>query len=424
MTRHGTERRAGGLTTRHRWLRLAIPFAVVALLFLVTGVAHYLEEPDPGDPGTFSPTGTGPDGSSRLAEMLAARNIPIERVTRSTDAVRAAARGDATIFIPAPDMPNQYLVRVLAALPAENRVVLVEPGARHQAGLPIVGTGQRWAPRTPRPGCADPVAREAGRATATRTRYSAIDVLEGRPVFGTTDHVRCYNGGLLALRWQRLELVLVGASDPFRNNRIGEHGNAKLATGLLATKQRVIWLDLHAPEPVSYSEFDGGLGLQLPEADQGDEPAEPQQQNPLWTAVPPAFWPIMVQIALVALLLAVWRARRLGPPVAEPLPVLVPEAETVTGRGRLYQRAGARGSALEALRASARHRIQRLLDLPPEAAEADVVDAVAARARIPTARVRDILYGPEPPDDAYLVQATAALDTLVHTITHERKPAR
>jgi hypothetical protein len=62
-------------------------------------------------------------------------------------------------------------------------------------------------------------------------------------------------------------------------------------------------------------------------------------------------------------------ARRLGPPVPEPLPVAVPAAETVTGRGRFYERADARGAALGALQAAARHRILPLLDLPPDAAE-------------------------------------------------------
>jgi hypothetical protein len=412
-----------GTLIRRRWPRLVIPYAVVVLLVAITGLAHYLEEPDPGDAGTFSPAGTGPDGSSRLAALLAERNIPIERFSRSADAVRSALRGDATIFIPAPDLPNPNLLGVLANLPARNSVVLVEPTSLQQHALPVVKSPRRWAARTSLPGCADPVASKAGRATTVRTRYIPVDVLAGQDIFGTTDHVRCYGGGLIRLTWNRLDLAVVGASDPFRNNRIGEYGNAELATGLLAGRKRVIWLDMHASERVSYSEFEGNLGIQLPGADQGGSNG-PEEQNPLWTAVPSTFWPILAQVGLVALLLALWRARRLGPPVAEPLPVIVPEAETVTGRGRLYARAGARGPALETLRGAARHRILRLLDLPPGAAEAEVVEAVAAHARIPADQVRALLYGPEPLDDAHLVAATASLDALVHTITHERKAAR
>ena len=43
--------------------------------------------------------------------------------------------------------------------------------------------------------------------------------------------------------------------------------------------------------------------------------------------------------------LALWRGRRLGPLVAEPLPVVVRAAETTEGRARLYRRARARGRA-------------------------------------------------------------------------------
>ena len=51
-------------------------------------------------------------------------------------------------------------------------------------------------------------------------------------------------------------------------------------------------------------------------------------------------------------LLALWQARRLGPVVAERLPVVVRAAETVEGRGRLYRARRARDRAAAALRAA------------------------------------------------------------------------
>ena len=75
------------------------------------------------------------------------------------------------------------------------------------------------------------------------------------------------------------------------------------------------------------------------------------------------------------LLLALWRARRLGPVVAEPLPVVVRAAETVEGRARLYRRGGARG---QAARGAARRRpvagSGRALGLPRRADPPAVVD--------------------------------------------------
>jgi hypothetical protein len=178
-----------------------------------------------------SPLGTGPDGSSRLAALLAGRGVPVERQTSSLDTVREAMRAEATVFIPAPGLVNANLVRLLAALPIAHRIVLVEPGRRDQFALPVANLGTRWASLAVPPGCDNAWARAAGRASALRTRYDA----------GPNGSI-CYGGGLVGARLGRAELFVVGASDLFRNGRIGEHGNARLATDLLAGKPRVLWL--------------------------------------------------------------------------------------------------------------------------------------------------------------------------------------
>lgn len=406
---------------RRRWHRFAIPYAVVLLLFVISGVARSWEEPDFDEAGTMSPAGTGPDGSSQLAAMLAERGITIERYTRSADAVAAARTGNATVFVPAANLMHPLLPYVLSTVSDTNRLVLVEPGRRTVlfSGMPVALTFPRWAPLTPAPDCTDPVARQAGRATVLRTGYASYDDLEGD--FGTTNRYRCYGGGLAGMRWLDLDLVLVGATDPFRNSRIGEYGNAALATGLLSAKPRVIWVELSGAEPRTFSTFEGGRpGIDLPDNEGG--PSGDPADNPLFTVFPPWVWAVVVQLMVIAVLLALWRARRLGPPVAEPLPVTVPAAETVTGRGRLYDRADARGPALDALRAAVRRRIAPALDLPPEALEADVVSAVAARTGHPADHVRTVLYGREPEDDDQLLAAVAALDELAHRLSFTTLP--
>ena len=69
----------------------------------------------------------------------------------------------------------------------------------------------------------------------------------------------------------------------------------------------------------------------------------------------PPWWPIaLAQAAVAFLVAAVWRGRRLGPIMTEPLPVTVARAETVEGHGRLYHRLNAYDRAAEALRAGSR----------------------------------------------------------------------
>ena len=183
-------------------------------------------------------------------------------------------------------------------------------------------------------------------------------------------------------------VTLLGAATPLTNERLDDEGNAALALGLLGARARLVW---YLPSPT-------------------DVPASAQQS--FYDLVPSGVWWGLVQVAVAVLLLALWRARRLGPVVAEPLPVVVRAAETVEGRARLYRRSGARGQAAEALRAGARDRL-----------------GTAARAAAPgrTARRRGGGRGPRRPeragrggapvrcrtaDDAALVRLADDLDAL------------
>jgi hypothetical protein len=139
--------------------------------------------------------------------------------------------------------------------------------------------------------------------------------------------------------------------------------------------------------------------------------------------LPPWAWAGLGLLGLAALAFALARARRLGPPVSEPLPVAVRAAETVEGRGRLYRRAKARESALQALRNTALRRLGSALDLAPDAPRSAVTEAVAARTGWAPDQVDAILYGAQPGDDEQLVRLAADLDHLLHTSIDVHKGA-
>jgi hypothetical protein len=406
-----------------------VPFAVLTMLWGVTFVAHAYEEPDLDEPGTLSPTGTGADGSSRLAELLRGRGVRIDRVTSSQEAVRAAGTGDATVFVPGPDFLNPTFASFIRSLPGAHRVVVVRPGLRTMffSPVPIYPGSQRWATATVAPRCSAPFAVEAGPAAAYRQTYGADEA-----------SVSCYFGGVVGVRDGDTEIIYVGASDPFRNGRIDERGNAALATGLLSEFDRVVWVDVHRREPVSRSPAD----IPNPDAPRYRRGNQDRTSTgfPTIDAFPTALWAVLVMGFAAAVLLALARARRLGPPVAEPLPVLVPAAEAVTGRGRLYRRIDARAATLAALRGAAVSRIARVLnpfggtgadrdltiqrDLLGETLElSSAVEAfirqVAERSGAPDHTVRAILYGSAPPDDDALVRAVADLDRLVAAVLRD-----
>ena len=335
-----------------RWVRAAIPFAALIVIWLWIGVAHAIEEPDLDEPGTLSPTGTGPHGSSRLADLLRSRGIQVDRVTSATLARQAATGSDGTVFVPTPDYLDPDFFTEIAA--TARRVVVVQPSLRTVllAGLPAYPTGDVWATTVVDPACSAAVAR-AGRAAAFNTRYE-FDGSSG----SARQSMNCYSGGVVGVIDDGTEIVYIGANDPFRNDRIDEVGNATLAITLLSQSARVIWVDVHTREPQPPP---ANPQLTLPQY-RRDNQDRTNTGFPLFDAFPSWLWAGLSLAVVGAVLFAVAHARRLGPPVAEPLPVVVPGSETITGRGRLYQRINARDATLEALRGAAIGRMVRVVN--------------------------------------------------------------
>jgi len=87
---------------------------------------------------------------------------------------------------------------------------------------------------------------------------------------------------------------------------------------------------------------------------------------------------VALQVFIAAALAALWRTRRLGPLVAEPLPVVVRASETVEGHGRLYRSRRSRGRAAAVLRDAARQPDHGPPRAPADADAAAVGAAVAA----------------------------------------------
>ena len=117
-------------------------------------------------------------------------------------------------------------------------------------------------------------------------------------------------------------------------------------------------------------------------------------------------------------LVALWKARRLGPLVAENLPVVVRASETVEGRGRLYRSRRARDRAAAALRTATLQRLAPRLGLSSQATPSAVVGAVVARTGGDPVTVHHTLFGPPPSTDTDLVDLAHALDDIERQVAH------
>ncbi|SCL54058.1 hypothetical protein GA0070606_2221 [Micromonospora citrea] len=439
---------------RRRRHRLLIPLGLAAALLTTTLVTRAVDQPDPDDHGFLSPVATGDDGGSRLAEALRERGVTVQRETDTLAALLAARDAPATLFVPAPALLHPDTVGALDSLPSATRLVLVDPPRRvlDAIPLPVEPAGRRWAAQAVEPDarglpCPMPELRQLGRTAVGLQRYA---VSPG----GSAPVQFCFDGGLARLLRIPESVVVVGASDPFRNDRIDEWDNRAFATALLGGTGRVVWLDLDGPAPPptfgsgdsgspAWSPTPGGStghdgpGDGRPDGRPGSRDGDVRQgdpgggtdddgddssaggsdpPNPLWSAFPGWFWALLLQLALAALLAAAWRARRLGPPTPEPLPVTVRSAETVLGRARLYQKAGARDAAARTLRTAALDRLASRLNLPPTAPPAEVAAAVAARTGDDPGRIADLLHGDGPETDQDLLELARELDRVTRTV--------
>ncbi|KUL30968.1 DUF4350 domain-containing protein [Actinoplanes awajinensis] len=412
---------------KRRRLRVVVPFMVLIALVSTTLIVHATQQPDPADSDFLSPVSSAGIGSGVLAGRLGERGVTVDRQTGLTAALTELWRGGdpATLFVTTPDLADLDRLSRPGAIPPLTRVVVVAPSEESlvTSAWPLHVLGTRWTTGVAAPGCADPVASTAGPAAVNWRRYT--------PDTGAS----CYGDALLTVAAGGVAVTVVGSPDPFRNDRIAEHGNAALAVGLLAQTSRVVWLDLHQrevtlepspspsstrPEPESSSSAPDarprptGAPQQTPGDPAAPPPvAQPDEPNPLTEAFPAAFWATLLLVALALLALAAAAARRLGTPVAEPLLSRVPSNETMLGHARLYQRGRARGASLDLLRGAARRRLAAHLGLPVGATLA----RIAEQSGLEEDDVREVLAGVHPDNDSELIEAALAVQQLERDIT-------
>src|SRR4051812_16916519 len=396
--------------TRRRALRLAVPIGVVVALIAVTLTAHVIQQPDPTDPAFLSPVSRADVGAAALADRLTRRGVAIDRRTTTPAALRAvaAASGAVTLLIPAPALVWPGYLRQLPGLPPSIRVVLVAAGPA-QVGYTsrgVAGAGGRWTAAAPPPGCAEPWA--AGPAAVRRWRYVPVSVAR----------LDCYAGGVVESARGGASVTFVGATDPFRNDRLDEHANAAVVTGLLARSRLVVWLDLHERErPPPGPDRDPNADPRPTTAGPvsgPDDPGDPQQAEPpsqpsVLDAFPPTLWAALGLLGIAAIALAAASGRRIGAPVAEPLPVRVRAAETVRGRGGLYRRARADDASLAIIQAGARRRLAEHFGLPPDSAAQQIAPYLPG---IPPKQVERLLGDP----DQDLATTAEAVQNLVRHV--------
>lgn len=366
--------------SRRRVLRRVVGGLVLLALLALTAV---LPEPRTTlDP--LAPDSTADNGSRAVAQILGRQGVEVNHVTRIADAVAAAGPG-ATLFVTSHAVLYEEHAERLAATGAD--LVLVEPDYLVEYYSPKIDFTYSWGSSAGASAaeCSDPDAQSAGELDWAGVGYDSTDP-DVTLCFGKDDGF-----GMAVSVEDGRRITVLATSELFTNEVLDVGGNAALALRLLGKNESLVWYnpssaDLRDLEP----EPGAGLGDLLPE----------------WVGF------VAIQLLVLVLFVGLWRGRRLGPLVAEPLPVVVQSAEATRGRGRLYRRARSHGHAGAALRAASASRCATRLGLPRSAGAEAVIDAVSYAAGRSPAEVAQLLYGPPPTSDAGLTHLARELDRL------------
>ncbi len=370
---------AVGPTVGQRWR--GARWVLIALVVIVGAAAlsALLTAPRPGGP--MDPESTSPEGARGLVTIL--REHGVDVVTAGdVAAVERAARPDTLILVVQTlSLFNEDLLQRLAALPGDR--MLVEPVSRTREALaPRIRTDGATTVGDTKPDC--------DMREATRAGEVYFGLSQSYKAAGNVPVTRCYGGALVRYTDDGREVTVVSASSFMTNAGLLKNGNAALAMNLAGSHPRVIW---YAPQ-------------------HGEGDTESTGGASLFELIPAQAKWIALQLFLVVALLAIWKGRRIGPLVAEQLPVVVRASETVEGRGRLYRSRRASDRAAEALRTATLQRITPRLGLGHDAAPSAVAQAIAERCGLHPQSVAHTLFGPPPSNDPDLVNLAHELDNI------------
>jgi hypothetical protein len=349
-----------------RWALAVTMVGVLVLAAVLVG--------PPGSDTPLDPDSTSSDGLRGVRDLLEGSGVQVEvSLERPVD---ISTRAFVPVDLLAADDRDGWLDWVRAG----GTLIVADPASRLH-GLSSAGGGFAGAlGATPRaPACDLPAL-----AAVEEVVHPAWRGYEIPADAGTCFPVGEDAAWLVVRTEGRGTVVALGAPDPFTNGQLDRADNAVLAAALLG------------PAP-------GDQLVIVP------RPAVGGGDTTLVDLVPPRIWRGLLLLLVAAALGALWRGRRLGLPVTDRLPPVVPAAELARSVADLLQRAGSRDGAARQLRADARREVGARLGAPAGTDPAALVELLAGRTGLDHGAASLALLDSPVADDRELVELARAV---------------
>ncbi|ALE07912.1 hypothetical protein AL755_16455 [Arthrobacter sp. ERGS1:01] len=386
---------------KHRfWLLAGTAFVLVITVSVVLGLSGQRSG------GPLAIDNPAPEGGRAAASVLRGQGVEVT-ATDSLEATIAAlqANGPAasTVLVYDPQTllrPTQLAELSGAATDHDAKVVGIAPGPlavqKLSSDISSAGVAPAGAAAV-QADCANPDASAAGSIDS-----ESIDGLgtagSGTSVFLYRGTQTCFTpdggtAGLLASNSTGSVSVL-GNAGVVSNNSLASRGNAALVFRLLGSRPQLIWYT-----------------ASLKDVPVASQPPSLAELTPAW------IFPASAWLLLVGVVGMLWRGRRNGPLVTEPLPVIVKASETVTGRARLYQDAKAVDTAARTLQHATLTRLARQLRLGATAGPDAVVAAVAGHTGRNGRELHQLLVAGVPRNEKEMLTMATQLAALEEEVT-------
>lgn len=371
--------------SRPRWFT---PLVVVGLLLTATLAVTLVNPGGNANADDLDPANPGYTGAQGLAQVLRSHGVAVTIVRSQRELLDQSVDSATTVAITGTHKLSARTARTAMthAASAASLVLLdADPEVTNGMGLPVASHLTDLT--KVRAGCLGTDLGEDFRLAAASRAYV--------PAANGSGATTCFpdkgNGGgalvSLPAAAGRVPVILIGDESLIVNGAILDADNAAIALRLFGHTGRLIW---YVPSAADIAAAD----------------STSRSIAPSW------FQPGLVLGASAMLLVCLWRGRRLGRLVTEPLPVVVRAVETTESRGRMYRKSRDRTRALAVLQQATRRRLGSYLGLSPSADLRSVAAASAAVSGRDYRVVLHLLDAPSAPDDSSLLERANTLSAL------------